>query len=276
MISRSISTSEKVTQKLPCALKQCGFSNPLAGVLLYTWLHPHADDFGRMDGSAFWIKFNIVPTLDIQLDDVNIILNILNDVDLIKRYKIKDKEYIQIIDFEIHQSGLHKRTESIFPEFPGISKEFTVEEKGREGEVEEKGREKKRKKNPGTGKTVPVSPFEFALAMKWVQRAKQNFKTVKANHLIFAKSIHDLIEIDKLSKELIEKITEYLEVDRGGFWFKQIGTPEKLRQRTKDKQFKIWEKVIDEMRNTPRTSGDRAKEITRRAVEKYGAPNGTN
>jgi len=41
---------------------------------------------------------------------------------LIYRYAVEGVTYLEINDFDKHQGGLHKRTESHFPEFPGISR----------------------------------------------------------------------------------------------------------------------------------------------------------
>ena len=134
MISKSISTSEKVNRKLSERLKAEGLREVTKGTLLYTWLHPHADDFGRMDGSTYWLKLNVVPDQNITEKEIEKILKCLDEINLIQLYSNDpDKRYIQIINFEEHQSGLHKRTESKFPEPPGNSGKLSVEGKGREG-----------------------------------------------------------------------------------------------------------------------------------------------
>ena len=49
MLSKNISTSRKVNRLNDRA------------ALLYTWLIPHTDDYGRLEGDAFSIKAKIVP-----------------------------------------------------------------------------------------------------------------------------------------------------------------------------------------------------------------------
>jgi len=146
IISKSISTSEKVNRILVEKLKSRKFRQPALGPLLYTWLHPHADDFGRMDGSAYWIKYNVIPCIDISEKEIETILQCIVESELILWYDNGgSKKYIQIIGFEEHQTGLHKRTESKFPgpsekvrEIPGNSGKILVEGEGKGREEEEK------------------------------------------------------------------------------------------------------------------------------------------
>jgi hypothetical protein len=119
MLSKSISTSEKVNRLLPEALAKLGHLDPSRGILLYTWLLAHSDDFGKMDGSVYWIRLSVVPALNFTENEISDILKCLHEVKLINLYNVNDKKYIQIIDFDNHQTGLHKRTTSKFPEIPG-------------------------------------------------------------------------------------------------------------------------------------------------------------
>jgi hypothetical protein len=134
MVSRSISTSEKVNRDLPKCLRENGI-NVFKGILFYTWIHPHSDDFGRMDATPYWLRLEIVPGLQFTESEIEIILKCLHDTNLIILYENKGKKCFQIVDFDKHQSGLSKRTKSNFPEPPRISGNFTEfpsEGKGRE------------------------------------------------------------------------------------------------------------------------------------------------
>ena len=115
MISKSISTSKKLTTLRTLAIKRkekdISFSS-----LLFTWLQPHVDDWGRCDGTAFWIKYNVVPTYNYSEEQINIAINDMVSVGLIVRYNMDGKTIIQVINFEDHQTGLGKRTESKFSE----------------------------------------------------------------------------------------------------------------------------------------------------------------
>ncbi len=152
MLSKVISISEKVNL-LP----------DVFDMLLFTWMIPHTDDFGRMAGSPAKIKALVVPMLDKGIADVARSLDVLADAGLILIYEAEGDRVIQVVNFEKHQSGLHKRTKPKFPappeDVPGNSgnrQEFPLEGKGREEKgTEEKGRE-------GEGNGTPALPDELA------------------------------------------------------------------------------------------------------------------
>lgn len=110
MISKVISISEKVNE-LP----------DIFDMLLFTWMIPHTDDFGRLGGSPGKVKGLIVPMLDKTKQEIAESLQRLKNHGLIHWYEVDGEQFVQIIQFEKHQQGLHKRTNSKFPEFPGIS-----------------------------------------------------------------------------------------------------------------------------------------------------------
>ncbi|WP_029516270.1 hypothetical protein [Paenibacillus polymyxa] len=137
MISKSISISEKVNM-LP----------DVFDMLLFTWIIPHTDDFGRLTGSPAKVKALVVPMLDKSMKDVERSIKSLHDAGLIIWYQINTDKYIQVINFDNHQQGLHKRTKSKFPEpqientsIPEYSRNFPefppelnrTEQKGTEG-----------------------------------------------------------------------------------------------------------------------------------------------
>lgn len=129
MISKSISISEKVNS-LP----------EYFDMLLFTWMIPHADDFGRLMGESTKVKALVIPLLPKTVREVSDSLQRLHDSGLIVWYTVDSGKFIQIVKFEGHQTGLHKRTKSRFPEVPGSSRnipEIPGQEKGRE----ENGRE---------------------------------------------------------------------------------------------------------------------------------------
>lgn len=103
MISKSISVSERVN------------SMSLFARLLFTWMIPHTDDFGRMTGSPMKVKALVVPMADETKDDVENALREMVEQDLIYWYSVDGKQYIQIKNFDKHQTGLHKRTKSQYP-----------------------------------------------------------------------------------------------------------------------------------------------------------------
>ncbi|MEC0092477.1 hypothetical protein [Paenibacillus macquariensis] len=114
MISKVISISEKVNN-LP----------DVFDILLFTWMIPHTDDFGRMAGSPGKVKALVVPMLDKTKADVQASLERLDKEGLIFWYEVDGERIVQIINFEKHQQGLQKRTTSKFPELPRTSENFT-------------------------------------------------------------------------------------------------------------------------------------------------------
>ena len=120
MISKSISISEKVNM-LP----------DVFDMLLFTWIIPHTDDFGRLTGSPAKVKALVVPMLDKSIRDIERSLQNLHDAGLIIWYQVDKDRYIQVVNFDGHQQGLHKRTRSKLPDppdnnidFPGTSGNF--------------------------------------------------------------------------------------------------------------------------------------------------------
>jgi len=149
--------------------------------LLFTWMIPHADDFGRMHGNARKVKALVVPMRDdftsIKVEEC---LVEISKAQLIDRYRFDGEFYIQFPAWEEHQSGLHKRTKSKLPEppeknlIPGNSGKFRPEleleleleqeqEKKREGDKSpESSRGKKtegQKKTKFDYKTFPLPDF---------------------------------------------------------------------------------------------------------------------
>jgi len=117
MLSKSISTSRKVG-----ALKT-DFHR-----LLYTWLIPHTDDFGLLDGDPYHIKHCIIPTLRRSEKQIVGALQDMGTVGLIYWYRLGDVIAIQVKAFDDHQTGLHKRTNSKWPDFINAQVEVIFED----------------------------------------------------------------------------------------------------------------------------------------------------
>lgn len=132
MISKSLSTSRKYGQLYGHALGE--FCQAL-----YPLLVAHADDFGRLEGDPYTIKHAVVPASPRTVEDVDESLTLLESVGLIHR----SPEVVQIADFDRHQTGLHKRTESRLPD---VSRNFPEKPTRTEG----KGTELNRTEGKGT------------------------------------------------------------------------------------------------------------------------------
>lgn len=112
MINKSISISEQVNNM-----------TIFAG-LLFTWMIPHADDFGRMPGSPSKVKALVIP---MRVESPSVVESALQEMvenQLIIWYEVDGVQYIQFKTWDKHQTGLHKRTQSSFPEPNSDSETF--------------------------------------------------------------------------------------------------------------------------------------------------------
>lgn len=110
MLSKKLSTSRKFA-----AVGKVAGEFPQ---LLYALLLPHCDDFGRQPGDAFTVKHEVFPTSPRTEDEFEAAIVALDVQELINRYQWNGRQIIQILNFDPHQQGLHKRTKSEFPEPP--------------------------------------------------------------------------------------------------------------------------------------------------------------
>lgn len=149
MLSKVISISEKVNL-LP----------DVFDMLLFTWMIPHTDDFGRMGGSPAKIKALVIPMLDKGIADVARSLDALATAGLILLYEAEGDRVAQIVNFEKHQQGLHKRTKSKFPDPPKESDSVDFPDvPGTSGNFRNIPSELNRTEQKGTeGKGTPAQP----------------------------------------------------------------------------------------------------------------------
>ena len=92
MISKSISTSTTLAEVSDFAK------------LLFTWIIPHCDDYGHMDGSARIVKGIVVPLCEATTETVEEALKEIEKVNLIKRYEVEGKLYLEIVKWDDHQT----------------------------------------------------------------------------------------------------------------------------------------------------------------------------
>ena len=98
MIAKSISVSDETNALSDFA------------ALLFSWLIPHSDDYGVIPGSPGRIKALVVPRRKQSEADIDAALEEMRRVGLIYRYRHAGQPYIQLVRFDQHQEGLHKRT----------------------------------------------------------------------------------------------------------------------------------------------------------------------
>lgn len=138
MISKALSTSEKFAA---LALEAGDFAEFCQS--LYPLLVSHSDDFGRLQGDPFTVKHLCHPSSPRSLPEFERAIRHLHNVKLIGWYQLAGHWFIEIQNFDPHQIGLHKRTRSAFPKFPGNSGKFPLipsEEKGTELNLTEENR----------------------------------------------------------------------------------------------------------------------------------------
>lgn len=133
MISKVLSTSKKFAAAGRCDLGE--FAQ-----LLYALLLPHADDFGRQEGDPFTVKHKVLPTSERSEAEFGSALRCLHDAGLILWYDTEIGQVVEIVGFDAHQVGLHKRTATKFPGISGNFREIPSELKG----TEQKGSEQNR------------------------------------------------------------------------------------------------------------------------------------
>ena len=92
MVSKSISTSKKLS-------KVSDFD-----ALLFTWLIPHCDDYGRMEAEPNLVKGTVVPLRKDGEKDVEKGLKNLGKSGLILLYEIDTDKYLEIVHWEEHQT----------------------------------------------------------------------------------------------------------------------------------------------------------------------------
>ena len=137
MISKSISVSEQVN------------GMTLLARLLFTWMIPHTDDWGRMAGASRTIRALVIPLVDATDAEVEAALSEIESAGLIRRYCNGGSQFLSFPKWEDHQGGLHKRTASKYPEPPATPVGFP-EVPGSSRLVRARGREEKRTKGKGT------------------------------------------------------------------------------------------------------------------------------
>lgn len=95
MIDKKISLSEKLAEL------------PLGAQLLYTWIIPHADDFGLIQGSPRTVKAQVMPMADVSIDDVDSWIDAMIQNNLLKQFEYKGKNFYYLVGFEENQTLRH-------------------------------------------------------------------------------------------------------------------------------------------------------------------------
>jgi hypothetical protein len=113
MISRNLGSS----RKFHAVNAKCGKLGDFAQAL-FPLIVVNADDFGRLEGDAFTVKHKVFPVSPRTEEDFETVLQAMSAVGLIRFYEVGGDRYLEIVNFDREQPGLHKRTKSDYPDPP--------------------------------------------------------------------------------------------------------------------------------------------------------------
>lgn len=119
MISRNLGSS----RKFHAVNARCGKLGDFAQAL-FPLIVVNADDFGRLEGDAFTVKHKVFPVSPRTEEDFETVLQAMNAVGLIRFYEVGGDRYLEIVNFDREQPGLHKRTKSDYPDPPPTREDF--------------------------------------------------------------------------------------------------------------------------------------------------------
>lgn len=223
MISRSISTSRKLARVDDRA------------ALLFTWIQPHTDDYGRMEGDAMTVRAKVCPMRPYTDEDVEASLKTLQKAGLVLRYEVEGEQYVQVCGFEEHQTFKSDRPrKSEYPEPPnGLV--CTLEPTG--NQTEPKGAKRPRKlsqvKLSKGNKNTAQSAGDGVGAL--INKAIEGFKDVNPSYArLYARkpqraAIERLLKVHGLEK--IQGIIAFLPKSNATKYAPTITTPIELEDR---------------------------------------------
>lgn len=254
MINKSISVSEKVNVDLP----------DIFHMLLFTWIIPHTDDFGRLTGSPAKIKALIIPMLDKSIKDVEKAIYHMHKARLIQWYEVDEEKYIEVLNFDDHQTGLHKRTTSKYPdppsnhdEVPGNSGKF--QEVPSELNRTEQNRTEQEEKgtNESDDSFLPDSP-EYILTHYLFDKIKENNpKAKEPNFKQWIVHTDKILRLDNYAPQQVKNVIEWCQQD--DFWKPNILSTKKLRE-------KMPTLILQMQRKKP-NSTNKIQQLYQKAIE---------
>lgn len=158
MIARKITQNKKLAQ----------LKSPWAK-LMYTWMIPHTDDYGRLPGDAELLKALIFPREHKSLRKIEELRDDLEGIGLIKIYEVDGSKYIQLLGFDNYQTFKSDRPRQ--KECPEVPSGNQMETKGNQVEPQVKlskvklskdkiSKKKEKEKKP------PLSDEDFLKALK--------------------------------------------------------------------------------------------------------------
>lgn len=167
-----------------------------------------------------------------QMEDFDV-FSMRNDGAIYSRKMVRDEE-LRLIKSESGKKGMKSRYGSVIT--PVITNYEDESESANEKENTFK---------------EEIEPWYLEQADFWIDRANKYYPSVNRDRNKFAKDIEKLVKIDKLTIEEVVLIQDYLaeKPDTNGFhWFNVIGTPGKLRERSKNAdKVKYWELILKDI-----------------------------
>jgi hypothetical protein len=122
------SPDQRIPESAPPDLNaKCGKLGDFAQAL-FPLIVVNADDFGRLEGDAFTVKHKVFPVSPRTEEDFEIVLQAMSAVGLIRFYESGGDRYLEIVNFDREQPGLHKRTKSDYPDPPDDFGKFPEEQ----------------------------------------------------------------------------------------------------------------------------------------------------
>lgn len=228
MLAKSISISEKVNDL-----------NDFEA-LLFTWMIPHADDWGVLPGSARKIRSLVIPDRPQTSQDVDKALDKFADLKLIWRYEVDGKPYIQFRKWEEHQDGLHKRSKPKMPLYPGSSVD-----------------------NDDISEAFPEIPGNSGLTEQ--NRTEQNLR--EQNVVIRNELLNELQKIRPISNQIESELVNDLISSYPGIW---ILNAIKLTIDGGGKTFGYVDAILSSWRNKYKDN-DKPWEVEKHARNQQGA-----
>jgi hypothetical protein len=219
IISKSITVSQRVAKLSTAWVK-----------LLYTWLIPHVDDFGRFHADPDIIKGTVFPKEKyVTANKLSIWINELNEAGLINLYLHNGDTFLEIIDFEEHQYFRSDRPRKA---------EYPEPEKHTDSQNATNGIPTTTNGSPILSVSVSVSKSisnkysegsdELRLSELLYKKIKErNPEHKEANLQKWAYDIDLMLRIDKRKPDIIEKLIIWCQQD--SFWQNNILSTSKLR-----------------------------------------------
>lgn len=221
MISRSISTSRKLARVDDRA------------ALLFTWIQPHTDDYGRIEGDAMTVRAKVCPMRPYTDEDVDKSLADLALKGLILRYEVDGEQYIQVCGFEEHQTFKTDRPRK--SEYPAPPEGMVCELEPLGNQMEPKGAKRPRKLSKvklskANSLAAPSATGEGAL----INKVMEGFKGVNPSYSRLYAQKPQRAALGRLIKqygvEKLESMIAYLPTSNAARYAPTITTPYELEK----------------------------------------------